>query len=365
MRRDRSILRLSRPCFMVNLVLANVLVALLCTQGSRAQRPSQPSQSAQPSQPIAPFQPDTHSEGKQQPGGQEEIGTQSTTDAASQRPQAEPGLTLGISPGDLLTVDVFNTPELSGKFRVQQNGTISLPQGGVVAVGGMSPIATQNAIEARLRDSQIMLDPHVTIFVQEYASEGVIVLGEVKNPGTYTLLGEHSLYGALAAAGGATVNEGLSITITRPGDPLREEVIPVTSPNYSTIQHTTRVNPGDTVFVSRAKSFFVVGNVVRPGAYPLPSGEPIRVLEAIALASGTERAAAMSKASIIRQTTTGPETIPVNLKKIARNQDPDVFLQASDILVIPGSPVQAILDTAIPLATSATLSAIISASIAR
>ena len=353
---DRRRFRVVRPFFALKLILAQLLVGLACTQEVQAQRPDQPSQ---PNQPLAPTQPESH------PQNQPQAGTQPGADVPSQRPSTEPTLALGISAGDLLTVDVFNTPELSGKFRVQQDGTISLPQGGVVTVSGMSLVQAQEAVEARLRTAQIMLDPHVTIFVQEYASEGVIVLGEVKSPGTYTLLGEHSLYGALAAAGGATVNEGLSITVTRPGNPPREEVIPVTSPNYSTLQRTTRVNPGDTVFVSRAKSFFVLGNVVRPGAYPLPSGEPVRVLEAVALASGTERAAAMSKASIIRQTPAGPQTIPVNLKKIFRNQEPDLFLQASDILVIPGSPVQAILDTAIPLATSATVSAVISASIVR
>ncbi len=276
-----------------------------------------------------------------------------------------PGTTLGISAGDLLTVEVFNTPELSGKFRVAQDGTLSLPQGGVVSVSGMSPVQAQVAIETRLRTAQIMLDPHVSVFVQEYASEGVIVVGEVKNPGTYTLLGEHSLYGALAAAGGPTVNEGSRITVTHPGNPPQEEIIPVVSPNYSALQRSTRVNPGDTVFVSRAGTFYVVGNVGHPGAYPLPSGEPVHVLQAIALAFGTERATSESKASIIRQTANGPETIHVDLKKVYKNEAPNLALEASDILVIPRSGAQAILDTAIPLATSATVSAVIDALIIR
>ncbi len=272
---------------------------------------------------------------------------------------------LMISPGDLINLDVFNTPELSGKFRVDQTGKINLLQGGVVDLSGLSALGAGQAIEQRLRDAQIMIDPHVNVFVQEYASQGVIVVGEVRSPGTYTLLGEHSLYGALAAAGGPTLNEGDSIIITHQANPEHKEVIEVRSPNFSETQRATRVNPGDTVFVSRASVFYIVGNVAKPGPFSLPAGQPINVLEAISLAEGTQRATADNRVSIIRATPNGPQTIPLDIKKIYKNEAPNVQLQAADILVIPRSGVKALLDTTIPLASAATLNAVLDALIVR
>lgn len=272
---------------------------------------------------------------------------------------------LFIGPGDLITIDVFNTPELSGKFRVDQTGLINLPQGGIVNLRGLTAFQAGQAIERRLRETQVMLDPHVNVFVQEYASQGVIVMGEVRSPGTYTLLGEHSLYGALAAAGGPTVSEGSTIVVTHQADPEHKEVVRVTSPDYSESQRLTRVDPGDTVFVSRASVFYIVGNVGHPGAFTLPLGQSINVLQAIALADGTQRATDDSKASIIRPTPNGPQTIHIDIKKIYKNEALNQPLQADDILVIPRSGAKAFLDTTIPLVTSSTINAVLAALIVR
>ncbi len=278
---------------------------------------------------------------------------------------ADAGSTLLIDPGDLLDVRIFDTPELSGKLRVSQSGSISLSQGGVLHVAGLSSLEAQDVIERRLRDAQIMLDPHVTVFVQEYASRGVVVLGEVKNPGTYTLLGGHSLYGALAAAGGVTPAEGPTITITRQNDPDHKEIVQVTSPNFSEEQGRVQINPGDTVFVSRAGAVYVLGDVAHPGAYTLPAGHPLKVLNLLSLAEGPSRTAALSKVSIIRTVPSGAETIPLDLKRIMKNTSPDPVLQASDILVVPSDTFKAFINTTIPGATGAVISAVVTALIVR
>ena len=273
-------------------------------------------------------------------------------------PPAPPSSTpnVQVSSGDLLVVDVFNTPELSGKFRVDQTGMINLPQGGALNVTGLSAGQTGEAIERRLRDAQIMLDPHVSVFVQEYATQGVIVLGEVKNPGTYTLLGEHSVYGALAAAGGTTANEGSTITVSHQGSSA-EQVLELGSPSFPLAQRSTRVNPGDTVLVSRASTIYVIGDVGHPGGYQLPSGEPLKVLSAVALAQGLNRTAKSSKATIIRDTPDGPRTIPLDIDKIRKNEMPDPVLEASDILVVPRNETKAFLQVAIPAVAVAAVAA--------
>ena len=270
-----------------------------------------------------------------------------------------------IGTGDLITVDLFNTPELSGKFRVGQFGDINLPQGGVVHVGGLTPTEASRAIEARLRQTSIMLDPHATVLVAEYGSQNVVVLGEVKNPGRYSLLGDSSLYGALAAAGGPTANEGSSITISHQGNSAPNQVLLVSSANYSERQHATVVQPGDTVFVSQATRVYVLGDVGRPGTVSMPNGVALNVLQALSLAEGLNRTAKLTKASIVRQTGEGVVTIPINVKNIMQNKEADPVLQASDIIVVPRSDSKAFFDTAVPGATAAILGSIFTALIIR
>jgi polysaccharide export outer membrane protein len=283
-----------------------------------------------------------------------------TTDAIPTR--ADPLL---LGPGDVIDIEVFNTPELSGKVRLDQNGIIVLPIGGEVNVNGLTAAQAGSAIELALKRAQVMLDPHVTAYVLEYATQGVTVLGEVRSPGTYYLFGSHSLYDALSAAGGATATEGASITITHLRDPEHSVSIPVNSPNYSQTQRLTVVEPGDTVFVAKADMFFVVGDVGHPGAFYLQNGEPLTVLDALALASGMNRTANVSKASIVRPTATGAMTIPLNLDKVMSNTAPNPVLQASDVLVVPRSGLKVFLEYALPGATNAVTGAVASALVVR
>ncbi len=109
---------------------------------------------------------------------------------------------LPIGPGDLLEIAVFDTPELSGRLRVDEKGQITLPVGGVLSVSGLTAEAAAALVEKRLRDAAIMLEPHVTVMVEEYATQGVTVAGEVKNPGTYPLLGSRTVADMISSAGG-------------------------------------------------------------------------------------------------------------------------------------------------------------------
>ena len=89
-----------------------------------------------------------------------------------------------------------------------------MPLAGGLPVSGMTAEQAGLAIEARLRETDILKDPHVSVTVLEYATQGVTVAGEVKNPGVYPLLGAHGLLDLISAAGGATPNAGKAVTIT-------------------------------------------------------------------------------------------------------------------------------------------------------
>jgi polysaccharide export outer membrane protein len=257
-----------------------------------------------------------------------------------------------VSNGDLLDIKVFNTPELSGTARVNEKGEILLPVTGTVTVAGQTPDQIAVTIQKAIHDRQIMEDPRVTVLVTEYSTQMVTVTGEVKNPGVYSLVGRHDLYYVLSAAGGPTANQGSSITITRKRDPNHPETVGINSPNYSLIEQQTIIYPGDTVMVSRAGMFYVVGDVAKSGAFYIQNGEPVSILNALALAGSTNFTAA-SKLSLIRKTGSRVEVIPFNVKEIATAKTTDLALQNGDILFVPGSAWKRISQAAIPgLATS-------------
>lgn len=274
-----------------------------------------------------------------------------------------------ISPGDVLSIQVFDTPDFSGNFRVDSDGYITLlVGGGRVKVGGLNQDQAAAAVRQQLVESDMLLPPYafVSVTVSQYASPGVTVAGEVAHPGTYTLFGKRSLYDVLAIAGGPTADEGSDIKIAHPSHPDSPEVVAVHSANYSEQVQTTMVSPGDTVVVSKADLIYVVGDVGRPGSLPIVNGVPLTVLKVVGLSSGLNRTAAGSRASIIRPHGDGtPETIPVNLDAIMKSKARDITLMGSDILVVPRSGGKVFLEFALPALASSVFSAVTSALIIR
>jgi polysaccharide export outer membrane protein len=248
----------------------------------------------------------------------------------------------------MVQVSVFDTPELSGKLRVNADGTVELPVSGSPVVAGLSPREAADVIGKHLIDTQVMRDPRVTVTITEFATQEISVLGEVKNPGNYLLLGPHTLYNALSAAGGTNEKAGGDITITHAADPQKPETIAVDSPSYSELQSHTNVSAGDVIFVSRAASVYVLGDVGRPGEFPMAGGKRLTVLEALALAQGTKTDAALTKALIIRKTGDGTKIIPLDLKRMTEKSNGDQTLYAEDIVVVPHDRGRAFVDATLP-----------------
>jgi polysaccharide export outer membrane protein len=293
---------------------------------------------------------------------------QSAVSADSSTPALHPRAadeTLRIGVGDLVDVRVFDTPELSSRQRVAANGTIDLPAAGSTRVAGMTPQEASMEIEKQLRDAQIMKDPHVSLFITDYATQSVSVLGEVRTPGNYLLLGSHSLYSALSAAGGTSERAGSTIVVTHQSDPSHPDTIRVNSPNYSEVQRLTEIRAGDTVFVSRDDRIYVIGDVMRPGEFPIPSGQQMSVLGAIALASGINPTAAVKRASILRKTDAGQTVIPLDIKRISENHAENQYLLPNDILVIPRDGQKAFWQATLPGLTGAVAGSTIAAAILR
>jgi polysaccharide biosynthesis/export protein len=242
---------------------------------------------------------------------------------------------LRIAAGDLLAVDVFDTPELSAKLRVSEQGNIDVPVAGSAHVGGLTAEEAAASIQNLLKDGDILKHPHVEVFIQEYATQGVSVLGEVKNPGVYPELGSHTLLDFISVAGGITPTAGKAVMITHKNDPEHPVIVQLDNAPDVAVRAGVAILPGDTIMVSRSGIVYVVGDVVKPGGFLIESGQHLTALQAIALAQGANKTASLNGTRLIRKTPNGPQETPVQLKKILQAKQTDLRLEDGDILFVP------------------------------
>jgi len=247
---------------------------------------------------------------------------------------------LRIGTGDLVEVSVYNVPELSTKARVSSNGEIYLPLVDYVPVGGLTVDQAQALIQKRLSEGGFVKNPHVSVFVQEYASQGASVLGEVMRPGNYPVLGQQRLFDVISAAGGFTEKAGQSIVVTHRNQMDKPVSVPLARNATDSPEGNIPVFPGDTIVVRKADVVYVVGEVGRPSGFLMDGGH-LTVLQAIALAGGTTRTAKLGGAKILRKGPAGISQTPVELKKILQAKAPDLSMQADDILFVPTSATKA------------------------
>ena len=272
-------------------------------------------------------------------------------------PQASPNAQ--VEAGDLLDIVIFDTPDLSGRFRVNQKGDILLPLTGSLHVAGLTIAEITGAVITRYKDGQILVDPQVTVFVAEYTHRTITITGEVRAPGMYQVLTTRTLTDTLAQAGGLNDAASRTVSIVHAADPTN--IIHVTlnvgaQTPESIAQGRIEILPGDTIFVARSGIVYVVGDLNRPGGFQVEHNNRLTLLEAMALAGGPTRTSKLSDARLIRRSPTGREELKVNLQKTLYGGGPDMLLTDGDILYVPISlrkqyEFQA-LDAAISTATS-------------
>ena len=246
-----------------------------------------------------------------------------------------PGIRLGS--GDLISVSVYGVPELGQDLRINDQGNVSMALIGSVHLAGLTPEAAQNTIEEKLRSGGFLNNPHVTILIKEMATQGISIMGEVARPGIYPLMGPRRLYDVIAAAGGLSQRAGQLVTITHRDHPDQPQNVRFSSDPAKTPENNIQIMPGDTIVVSKAGLVYVVGDVFQPGGFVMENNENISVLQAVALAHGPNRTAALGRSKIIRKGPNGLTEIPIPLDKILSAKSPDLALKAEDIVFVPNS----------------------------
>ena len=207
--------------------------------------------------------------------------------ASSGSSRTLPNSNVKLGPGDLIEIAVFGVPDLSTKTRVSGSGDVYLPLIDYVHVADLTTDEAQVMIQKRLEDGGFVRGPHVSIFVDESASQAITMLGEVARPGPYPALGDRRLFDLISAAGGFSDKAGRNVTIERRGDPSQKVELQLSSSNLAeNMKDNVDVYPGDTIIVSRAGIIYVVGDVNHPSGFVIEDNS-LSVLKALALAGGS------------------------------------------------------------------------------
>lgn len=248
-----------------------------------------------------------------------------------------------IGPRDLIAIQVYDSPELSRTVRVGADGTIRLPMlKQPIRAEGRMPVDLEGVIAHALDDEGLLVQPFVTVTVAEYNSRPISVAGAVKSPVTFQASGPVTLLEAVTRAGGLTPEAGSEILISKSqlGPDGEQASLVQRVPVRALIDAgdpdaNLKLSGGEEIRVPEAGRVFVVGNVRKPGAFPVQDGAETSVLKLLALAEGLAPFSG-TRAYIYRREASGSKSeIPIELSKIMERKAPDAPLLANDILYIP------------------------------
>jgi polysaccharide export outer membrane protein len=242
-----------------------------------------------------------------------------------------------VGPQDVLMITVFDQQDLSGKFTVDADGTISFPLIGRLKAGGLTLQQVEDALRKALADG-FFRNPQVSVGIEQYRSQRVFVVGEVRTPGTYQLSGETTLIEALARAGSTTDTAAGEAMIVRsktpaaPSGPLLPEQqegaevirVDIKELQSGRLSQNALLQDGDTVFVPRAELVYVFGQVKNPGAYPMKNGTT--VLQALSLAGGLTDRGATGRLRVARIVSGKKTEVRVNVEDL---------VQPGDTIIVP------------------------------
>ena len=258
-----------------------------------------------------------------------------------------------IGPGDVLDIRVFNKPQFSRDgVRVDGRGMIRMPFiDGEIQAACMTEQQLADNIGSRYVD--YLRNPQVDVFIREFQSQPVAVLGAVRAPSRFQLQRRVRLLELLSFAGGPTEKAGRTIQIVHTttsavcdeAGQLETSATEASALDNYKLDETMNgadeanpfVRPGDVVSIAEAEQAYIVGNVLRPSAIPLK--DPVTVSRAIAMSGGLMPDTKTGSVRIVRQPpgTMAKTEIFVDLKAIERRNAEDVVLQAGDIVDVPVS----------------------------
>lgn len=248
-----------------------------------------------------------------------------------------------IGPNDLLSISVYDQPELTRTIRVTSDGIVRLPMvKKPLRAQGLFPFQLEEVIAAELKAEDLVVQPIVTVNVAEYQSHPISVGGAVKNPITFQAVEPVRLLDALNRAGGLTPTAGSDVLVTFPSSaPGASELtkrVPVDDlMSGANPELNFTLTGGEEIRVPEVGKIYVLGEVRHPGAFPVQANNETTLLQALAMAEGIDRQGVIGKQAYIyrRDKDGSKKEIVVDLKDVLDRKAPDVRLVAQDILYVP------------------------------
>jgi polysaccharide export outer membrane protein len=245
---------------------------------------------------------------------------------------AQPAADYVIGPQDVLAIQVFDQPDLGGKYTVEADGTFTFPLIGRVKAGSLTLRAFERELKDRLADGYFR-SPQVTVAVEQYRSQRVFVMGEVRQPGPVVLTGGITLIEALARAGSTLPTSSGEVSIVRapqtageggpamPGQDAATEVFraSIRDLQSGSLSQNIELRDGDTIFVPKAELVYVFGEVKNPGGYAVQKNTT--VLQALSLAGGLTEHGAMNRIQVMRIVNGQKVEARVKLTDVVRPED--------------------------------------------
>ncbi len=256
---------------------------------------------------------------------------------ASSLQKVDPNADYILGPEDLLEIEVYQAEDFKRTVRVSGQGFITMPLLGQVKAKGLSTTQLEKDLGQRL--SRYLQDPQVSVYVKEYKSQRIGVMGAVAHPQIYNVTGQKYLLDMLFMAGMAK-EAGSSCYVFRPSQGQEDGPVQTQTIVIDMIELAERGNRmlnipvfgGDIINVPKAGMVYVDGAVARPGAFTLSSGATL--VQAIAMAGGLKFEADRSEIQILRMTGNGERQIIVADYEAAKT-DEKYMLKDSDIILVP------------------------------
>jgi polysaccharide biosynthesis/export protein len=253
-----------------------------------------------------------------------------------------------LGPSDLIAISVYGAPELTRTVRLSEKGEARLPMlKRRIQANGLLPAEIESAIAEALSSEEILIDPIVTVTVVEYQSRPISVSGAVKNPITFQASGPVTLLEAINRAGGLSPEAGLEILVSHrrpdeipsadevPAGPTRRIMVKALIDDANSAANLTLLG-NEEIRVPEVSRIFILGNIKKPGSYPLRDASETTVMKMIALAEGLSPYASKQAYIMRRDDRTGSkQEVRVELEKIMKRKSEDVPLVANDILYVP------------------------------
>ena len=238
-----------------------------------------------------------------------------------------------LGPGDIIEIKVYGIKDLQATVRIPESGSFDFPLVGSVRAAGVSAPQVEKQI-AKVLNERYVNEANVAVFVKEFNSYRISVVGAVSKPGTVVLKkGNCTLVDALAEAGGLTDTAGREVYVTTADASGKRQTTQVDlNPllEGGDLSLNLSLRPGDSIYVPSSGYVFITGYVKTPGAYPLR--KDMTALQAVGTA-GDFIDTASHRVRVIRRTSpTQVQVEKIDLADVSAGKRPDLLLLKSDVV---------------------------------